>query len=130
MWNTTLRVHIRDTLNLVLHSRVMTNKFLFQMGMKDSDICPRCRHFSEDIFHALFECTIVSNSWRNVESWLQTCLGVPIRIPNVDQICGQKTKYHIINKTIMATKHIIYQKRQEGKNFSSTPIKRLLYRQM
>ena len=76
----------------------------------------------EDICHAFFECTIVSNIWRNVKGWLQTCLGVPTRIPNIDKIFGQKTKYHIINKTIMATKQIIYQKRQEEKNFSTTPI--------
>ena len=66
----------------------MTNKILFQMGIKDSDKCPRCREFSEDICHARFECTIVSNIWSNLESWLQACLGVPIRIPNVDKIFG------------------------------------------
>ena len=30
----------------------------------------------------------------------------------------------------MATKQIIYQKKQEDRNFSTTPIKSLLYRQM
>ena len=30
----------------------------------------------------------------------------------------------------MATKQIIYQERQEGKNFSTTPVKSLLYRHM
>ena len=40
-----------------------------------------------------------------------------MRIPNVDKIFGQKTKYHIINETIMATKQIIYQERQEGMNY-------------
>ena len=33
----------------VLQSQVMTNKILFQMGLKDSDKCPRCREFAEDI---------------------------------------------------------------------------------
>ena len=34
-------------------------------------------------------------------------IGLPIRIANVDKVFGQKTKYHFINKAIMATKHLI-----------------------
>ena len=39
----------------VLHSQVMTHTILFQMGLKDSDKCARCREFSENICHALLK---------------------------------------------------------------------------
>ena len=37
----------------VLHSQVMKSKILLQMGITDSDKCPRCKEFSEDICHAV-----------------------------------------------------------------------------
>ena len=47
---------------------------------------------------------------------LQASLGVPMRISNVDKIFSQKKKYHTINKTCMAKKQEISQKKQEGKD--------------
>ena len=46
------------------------------------------------------------------------------------KLFGQTTRYHIVNETIMASKQVIYPKRQEGRNSSVTLIRNLLNKQM
>ena len=61
----------------VIHKSLVTNRKLFQFGIRDNDICDNC-NTTETISHLLIECTTTSNLWIELRLWLQRTLNSTI----------------------------------------------------
>ena len=114
----------------MLHNRIITNKKLYDMGISDTNNCPYCQEPDETIEHAFLTCETVKIFWNEVEQWLLRNIGVNIKISNIEKIMGTSSTDDIIDKTILATKRVIYRNRQEGKPYSIIEVKARLRTQM
>ena len=114
----------------MLHRRIVTNKKLLEMGIADSSKCPYCEEQEETIEHAFLYCKTVKNFWGEIESWLKRHIDNSIKIPDMDKIMGTGQPEGIIDKTIIATKRVIYRNRQIGKAYNITEVKSCLRNQM
>ena len=52
----------------LLHSRIVTNKKLVEMKIKDDPSCPYCDINSETLLHAFINCAAVKEFWKSIES--------------------------------------------------------------
>ena len=52
----------------ILHRYLAVNKLLFQMGIKDSDLCTFCDNITEDIPHLFWECPEIRVFWEHVQN--------------------------------------------------------------
>ena len=114
----------------MLHRRIVTNKKLNDMGISDSSKCPYCDEPEETIEHAFITCRSVSEFWREVEQWLQTNIDGTIKISNLEKIMGTGNPGSVIDKSILATKKVIYRNRQQGKRYNKNEVFSVLKSQM
>ena len=114
----------------MLHRRIVTNKKLLDMGISESSKCPYCEEPEETIEHAFLYCEIVKKFWGEIENWLKRHIDNSIKIPDLDKIMGTGQIEGIVDKTITATKRVIYRNRQIGKQYTITEVKSLLRNQM
>ena len=114
----------------MLHGRIITNKKLLDMGISDSSKCPYCDEPEETIEHAFIYCTAIVKFWKDIEHWLRRYIEGTITISNIEKIMGTGNMNNIIEKTITATKGIIYKNRQIGKNYNINEVKSSLRSQM
>ena len=114
----------------LLHNRIVTNKKLFAMGLSENSNCPYCNDTDETIDHAFLNCRAVTNLWMEVERWLRQVIDGGIKISDIEKIMGTGSQDDIIDKTILATKKVIYRNRQSGKPYSLNEIKACLKSQM
>ena len=114
----------------LLHRRIITNKSLKNMGLSETSKCPYCNEEEETIEHAFLFCDSVKKLWYDVQQWLRRYIDGGITIPNRDKIMGIGHPASIVEKTIMATKRVIYRNRQEGAQYSLRDVTRLLKSQM
>ena len=68
--------------------------------------------------------------WKDIEKWLRAHVDSKISISDVDKILGQGLENSIIEKTITATKKVIYRKRQHGGKYNIKEVKNVLSKQM
>ena len=114
----------------MLHRRIVTNKKLCYMGLTDTSKCPYCENLEETIDHAFLNCEKVIVFWKEVERWLRTEIDNSINISNIEEIMGTGTLECIVDKTILATKRVIYRNRQKGIPYTLIEVKALLKTQM
>ena len=98
----------------MLHRRIITNKKLFDMNIRNDSKCPYCEETIETIEHAFLECPEVIILWKDIERWLRVHVDSKISISDTDKILGQGLSNSIIEKAITATKKAIYRNRQYG----------------
>ena len=55
----------------MLHRRIVTNRILYDKGMKYISSCPYCDKLIETIEHAFLKCDMVKRLWREVAQWLR-----------------------------------------------------------
>ena len=84
----------------------------------------------ETIEHAFIYCTAVVKFWKDIEHWLRRYIEGTITISNLEKIMGTGNMDNIVQKTIIATKGVIYKNRQIGKNYHIKEVQSLLKSQM
>ena len=114
----------------MIHRRIVTNKTLYKMKIKECQFCPHCENIEETIEHAFIECKMAKKIWSSVEKWLQQYIERGIKVSDIDKIFGMNMQGNFIDKTIIATKMVIYRNRQKGKNYHIEEVKSLLRQQM
>ena len=114
----------------MLHRRIVTNKKLYKMGMSENSNCPYRGSVDETIEHAFILCETERNFWNEVEYWLRAEVEGNIKISNIEKIMGTGNLECIKDKTILATKKLIYRNRQTGKPYSLRELKSVLRSQM
>ena len=115
----------------ILHKRVFTNKNLFDMGIKDNNLCPHCEEYVETFEHAFLQCTRVKKIWNDIETWLKRNVDIHLKLTDREKIFGLNEKNeNIVMKTIIATKRVIYRNRQIPKDYTIREVKALLKCQM
>ena len=114
----------------LLHRRIVTNKKLCDMGIKENSMCTYCLEEVETIEQAFLHCNAVTKLWKEVEAWLRLHVDVHISLNNVDKILGTPKGDNLVYKTIMATKKIIYRNRQKGSRYSLKEVQISLRSQM
>ena len=114
----------------MIHHRIVTNKTLYKMKIKECQFCPHCKNIEETIEHAFIECKMAKKIWTNVEKWLQQYIERNIKISDIDKIFGMNMQRNFIDKTILATKMVIYRNRQKEKSYHIEEVKTLLRQQM
>ena len=100
------------------------------MKIKECQFCPHCENIEETIEHAFIECKMAKKIWSSVEKWLQQYIERGIKVSDIDKIFGMNMQGNFIDKTIIATKMVIYRNRQKGKNYHIEEVKSLLRQQM
>ena len=65
----------------LIHRILPTNKFLFICKIKDSPSCTFCRLEDESVIHLFWDCPMIQNFWRGLESLLQQ------KCSNCDRLC-------------------------------------------
>ena len=114
----------------MLHRRIITNKKLLDMNIRNDSKCPYCEAAIETIEHAFLECPEVITLWKDIERWLRAHVDSKISISDTDKILGQGSTNSIVEKTITATKKVIYRNRQYGGKYSLKDVKNVLSKQM
>ena len=114
----------------LLHRRIVTNKILCDMGIKENSMCTYCMETIETIEHAFLYCNTVTKLWKEVETWLRIHVDGHISLNNVDKVLGISKGDNIVYKTIMATKKVIYRNRQKGSQYSLREVQASLKSQM
>ena len=112
------------------HRRIVTNKKLCDMGIKENSFCTYCMEPIETIEHAFIYCNTVTKLWKEVENWLRTHVDGHISLTDVDKVLGTPIGDNIVYKTIMATKRVIYRNRQKDNQYSLRAVQALLKSQM
>ena len=111
----------------MLHSRIITNEKLYKMKISDSNICKICTTEIETIKHAFIECKKAKDLWAKIEKWLKDNVFRLCKISDIHKIFGQRAKEEIIDKTITATKAIIYNNRKTGKKHKIIDVKHISF---
>ena len=114
----------------MLHKRIVTNKKLHTMGLSETNNCPYCGQTEETVEHAFIQCATVRNFWNEVERWLRQVIDGSIKISDIEKIMGTGYLENITDKTIIATKKVIYRNRQSGKTYRLAEVKSCLRNQM
>ena len=114
----------------LLHRRIATNKLLFEMNIKQNNLCPYCTNTVETVEHAFLECIYVRTFWRDIENWLKRSIDNSIKIVEMEKIFCPKNPKDIIYKVINTAKIVIYKNRQTGKNYNLNDLKNTLKNQM
>ena len=53
----------------ILNRYLAVNSYLKKINKVEEDTCPLCKEYSETIDHALFECRVITQFWRDFETW-------------------------------------------------------------
>ena len=101
----------------LLHSRIVTNKKLYNMKISDTDICPICFGTEETIKHAFLDCQFTVNLWNQIEEWWKSITNKHIKFNELEKI--------LIDKVILSTKLVIFNNRKVGKRHDISEVKRL-----
>ena len=65
-----------------------------------------------------------------VEQWLHIQIASTIKISNIEKNMGTGNLNNIVDKTIIATKKVIYRNRQQGKSYCTNKVLSILKSQM
>ena len=130
IYQTTADTCVRSINFKLANHRVLTNKTLFTMNLVPD---PYCKYYSEiksDV-HAFVECRQIARLWRQVEMWLRIeHVDRHAKITDLKGPLGQKKENYLMNAVLLATKEMIYRKRQIGGSPTIIQIQRILYNQM
>ena len=84
----------------------------------------------ETIIPTFLECSYVANLWGQVEIRIRKHIDKHAQLSNVEKIFGVDADNLAVNAMIMATKEVIYRKRQGNGIPNILHMKRILYNQM
>ena len=92
------------------HRTLITNRKLFQFGIRDNDHCDVCAT-TETISHLLYECPNVRELWTELQLWLERSLNTNIFVSSTDILLGNSRNDPVTNCIFLITKHEIYKQK-------------------
>ena len=110
-FQTTLESKSREFQYKILNCVVFTNEKLCCFGLVESPICTFRQQVAESVEHLLFFCTISSDSWKHVLSWLRDHNVLVGTIDESDLILGKfdiVNDFILINHILLLGKYYIY----------------------
>ena len=114
----------------LLHSRIITNEKLYNMGISTTKICKNCPTEIDTLRHMFLECHSSISLWRQVEQWVKSVTSNSLKLTDFDKNFGHQQKDRIINKLILITKIAIYKSRILDKPHHIIMVKRMLYNEL
>ena len=105
----------------ILHRILATNDLLVKMKIIQNNLCSFCRALPETIEHLFWHCTVVTEFWESIESWLHETIQFSLNINKQTALFG--ITYNVIaNKSInyilILTRYYIYKCRINNKQLS------------
>lgn len=105
----------------ILHRILATNDLLVKMKIIQNNLCSFCRALPETIEHLFWHCTVVTEFWESIESWLHETIQFSLNINKQTALFG--ITYNVIaNKSInyilILTCYYIYKCRINNKQLS------------
>ena len=84
------------------------------MGKISSDKCSLCAMFVENVFHLMYECTVIRNFWFAIQDWWNQEMGDNVYIDLKSVILGHRVhdtsnNVNRLNKIILYCKQYIWQ---------------------
>lgn len=97
-------------LQLRINHRILgTNYLLFKMNISDTESCTFCKEDKETIQHLFFDCTLVSNFWKNLESLLKCKCGLlQLQLLKNDILFGNIKFDIVLNQLLLHAKKYIF----------------------
>ena len=103
----------------ILHRIISTNKFLFNINVKDSNKCSFCNVETETTIHLFYECAVVRVFWNTFFQWLR---GECPHLLNLNPTCKDiifgilhlKPTDRVVNLFILLGKQFIYKCRMNN----------------
>ena len=114
----------------ILHRIIATNKYLFQCKINNSPLCSLCQNDIETIEHLFFNCDLIKDIWRQVESWIKERVDLEVKFTIKDIILNtyQVNRPEIINRIILLVRDCIYKKSRKAEYISLFDIKNTICR--
>ena len=117
-FNCTKSTKLRNFQFKLLHRRIVTNRFLQKIGIKNRNNCIFCEVERETLFHLFWCCRIEQSFWKIPENWLIKYKILP-ETKSIDKLTalGLKSEYEtplVSLSTLLARNHI-YTNKLAGK---------------
>ena len=114
---TTRNMYLWDIQYKIWYERVATNSKLYQMNIKDTELCEYC-HERETNVHAFVLCERTQNFWLDITLFLIRLGYRNFRLEHSILIFGDKEMDSLFNLIITIAKKVIYQKREKRNIYS------------
>ena len=98
----------------ILHTRVIANKSLNKIAIKDSGLCNNCKVAVVTTEHLFLYCQIAINFWVEIERWISEMLQRRIKLDRIQKIFGDQDFNRDINLILILAKRTIYKLRLRG----------------
>lgn len=97
----------------IIHRIIVTNQYLFNTGLKDSQLCTFCHTLPETIIHLYWECDKVKHFWNCTETWIM------LYTNNIEKFITERTVFfgihdksaYVLNLILCLGKYHIYRQR-------------------
>ena len=99
------------------YERDATNSKLYQMNIKDTELCEYCQERETNV-HAFVLCERTQNFWSEITLFLIRLGYRNFRLEHSILIFGDKEMDSLFNLIIIIAKMVIYQKREKGNIYS------------
>ena len=104
----------------LLQRILSTNTFLCKIGIKQDNKCTFCNNCPETLIHIFWECSIIQNFWKNLETWLKGgCVHIrSLNLTKYDvifQIQDRQRTDNVLNFIILLAKSYIYNMKYKNK---------------
>ena len=114
---TTRNMYLWDIQYKIWYERVATNAKLYQMNIKDTELCEYC-HERQTNVHAFVLCERTQNFWSDITLFLIRLGYRNFRLEHSILIFGDKEMDSLFNLIITIAKKVIYQKREKRNIYS------------
>ena len=114
----------------LLHSRIITNEKLHNMGISDTKMCKNCLTEIDTLRHMFLECHATIDLWKQVEFWVKVVTSKTLKLTDFDKTFGFQQRDTTIDRIILITKIVIYKNSISGKAHNIIIVKKMLYNEL
>ena len=112
----------------IVHRIIATNKFLYNIKIKNDPLCSFCNNETETIEHLFYNCSHVILFWKKVEDWIKEKTNEEIKLSIIDVLFLKNNKRNFaLNIMIILIKIYIFRKKFENKILKIDEINKILY---
>ena len=112
-----------------LHNALVLNTHLYHWNIRSNNLCSMCNNEREDLEHLFFNCYVVRDIWKKLESFLSNILNIniDIRWNHVIWCKISDNRFSIMNCIILIVKQLIYRHRCLGLPLTFSNVKNAIY---
>lgn len=127
VFRSTSDVRLRWLQYRITHRILATNKFLHNIGLKDSPLCTFCKKENETLLHLFITCEHVHSLWSKLEEWIYNKVGILLNFSTKDLLFGKPGKKCVSQNIIVyIVKSYIYKQRLNNETLYLTSVKKML----